>query len=116
MLLTDIQTKLQELDGNVYYGAVDNSRKETKWNYIVFDRQKMSVSTNKTGYSYYFSVHIVRENFIPEGFEKTVIDKMLEIDGMRLASSDGIYDYVTKPNTNIVVEMFSVDFVKPIKG
>lgn len=115
MILNDIKEKLQELDENVFYGMVDDRMRETVWDYIVFERKTMSFNQNKTSVSPYFSVHIVRENYIPEGFELEVIKKVLEIDGMRLTDQDGAYEYVQKPNTNIVVEMFSIDFVKPAK-
>ena len=62
-----------------------------------------------------FSVNIIRENFIPEGLDLAVIEKMLEIPGMRLAGTDMEYAYTAKPNTNVVVEMLSIDFVRPVK-
>lgn len=114
-MLNEIKTKLQEIDDNIFYGMVDDRMKETVWDYIVFNRTVKRQNSNKTGYSDYYSVHVVRENFIPEGLEEAVIDKMLEIEGMRLAGNDGSYTYVPKPNTNVVVEMFSMDFVKAKK-
>lgn len=115
MILETIKNKLLEVDPNVFYGMVDKSMRESAWDYIVFNRRIVKPGKNRTGYSYYFSVNIIRENFIPEGFELTVIDKMLEIDGMRLAEADMEYAYREKPNTNIVVEMLSIDFVRPVK-
>lgn len=115
MILNEIKENLQEIDDNVFYGMVDNSMRETLWNYIVFERKKMTASQNRTGYSSYYSVHIIREEYIPEGLEFSVINKMLEIAGMRLAGSEGTYTYIQKPNTNTVVEMFSVDFVRSMK-
>lgn len=115
MILNDIREKLLEVDQNVFYGMVDNSVRETVWDYIVFERERIAINPNKTGRSYYFTVHIVRENFIPEGLENEVIDKMLEISGMRLADNDPTFDYVPKPNTNVVVEMLSIRFVKPVR-
>ena len=116
MILNEIQTKLKELDEHVFYGMVDNSMQETLWNYIVFNRQKIVENKNKTGYTYYYTVHIIREEWIPEGFEIDVINKMLEINGMRLTGNDPVYSYVPKPNTNIVVEMLSIDFMKAKKA
>lgn len=115
MILDDIKTKLEEIDSKVYYGAVSESVKEKPWNYIVFNRSVMRASQNKTGFSVIYSVHIVREEFIPEGLEEAIIEKMLEINGMRLAGNDCTYDYMTKPNTDMVVEMFSADFVRAKK-
>ena len=116
MILNEIQNKLKELDNNVFYGMVDKSMKETLWNYIVFNRTTMKPNANKNSFSDYFTVHIIREEWIPEGFEIEVINKMSEIDGMRLAGNDAVYTYVQKPNTNIVVEMLSIDFVKAKKA
>ena len=115
MILNELREKLQELDQNVFYGTVSTRMKEALWNYIVFNRAKLRVSQNRTGYSDYYDVHIVREDYIPEGLDKEVIDKVLEIDGMRLASEDGAYTYVRKDNTDNVVEMLSLKFVRARK-
>lgn len=115
VILNDIKEKLLEIDSRVYYGMVDESVRETVWDYIVFNRKPTKVNENKTGYSYYFTVNVIRENFIPEGLDLAVISKMLEIPGMRLAGTDFQYAYVEKPNTNAVVEMLSIDFVKSVK-
>lgn len=115
MILEDIKGKLEQIDKRVYYGAVDEEVKETLWNYIVFNRAKFKASQNKTGYSYYYDVHIVRENFIPEDLEIDVINKILEISGMRLAEDDCLYSYIVKPNTNVVIEMLTIRFVRAKK-
>lgn len=115
MLLEDIQSKLEEVDSLVFYGMADEERIKDDWNYIVFMRKVLSVSDTKNGYSDRFTVAIIRENFIPEGTDMQVIDKMLEISGMRLASSDCPYSYIKKPNTNVVVELLTMEFVKARK-
>lgn len=115
MILNDIKEKLEEIDENVFYGAVDNRMKETLWNYIVFNRVKLSPNQNKTGYTAEYAVHIVREDFIPEGLEEEVIEALKSIKGVRVNSDGGSYDYVTKPSTNTVVEMFSINFYIPRK-
>lgn len=115
MLLEDIQNKLEEIDSNVFYGMADKERITHDWNYIVFMRKSLSVSDTKQSYSDRFTVAIIRENFIPEGLEIQVIEKMLEIKGMRLASPDCNYSYVEKPNTNVVVELLTMEFVKARK-
>ena len=116
MILDEIQKKLKEVDDHVFYGMVDNAMQATFWDYIVFNRTTMKANQNKTGYTDYFTVHIIRENWIPEGFEVDVINKMLEINGMRLAGNDAVYSYVPKPNTNVVIEMLSIDFMKAKKA
>lgn len=115
MVLNKLRDKLKELDENVFYGAVDTRMKEELWNYIVFDRLRLRPAQNRTGYSDYYGVHIVREEYIPEGFDIEVINKVLEIDGMRLADGDGQYNYFVKDNTNNVVEMLSLTFVRARK-
>lgn len=115
MILDDITKKLEQIDPIVFYGAVHSTVKETKWNYIVFNRTVMKPSGNKTGYTDGYSVHIVRENFIPDGLAEEVIEKMLEIAGMCESGNDMQYQYIVKPSTDDVVEMLSIDFVKPRK-
>ena len=115
MILDDITKKLEQIDPIVFYGAVDSTVKDTMWNYIVFNRTVMKPSANKSGFTDGYSVHIVRENFIPEGLAEEVIEKMLEIAGMRESGSDMQYQYIVKPNTDTVIEMLSIDFVKPRK-
>ena len=116
MLLKEIEQKLQELDPNVYYGAAWKHQAETIWDYIVFNRKVIKHSTNKTSDSDYFEVHIVRENYVPEGFDTVVINKVCEIAGVRLAGTDSPFDYMQKPNTNTVCEMLTITFVKARKN
>mgnify|MGYP003291757423 CR=1 FL=1 len=78
MILNEIKEKLEDIDENVFYGAVDSSMKETLWNYIVFNRVKLSPNQNKTGYTAEYAVHIIREEYIPEGLEEEVIDALKE--------------------------------------
>lgn len=115
MILDDIKNKLEEIEPKVYYGMVDGEARETAWNYIVFNRTKLNPSANKTGYSDLYDVHIIRENFIPEGVDLEVIRKMREIDGVKETSEGGTYNYVQKPNTNTVVEMLTLHFVRARK-
>lgn len=115
MILDDIKIKLESVGQRVYYGMVDENVANTVWDYIVFNRVALSASQNRTGFSDYYDVHIVRENFIPEGSDLEVIEKMLEINGMRLASENGTYQYVQKPNTNDIVEMLTLHFVRARK-
>lgn len=116
MFLDDIEAKLLEIDPNVYYGAVDDSQVDTIWDYIVFNRTSIRHSTNHTSNSDFFDVHIVRENYIPDGIEDEVIDKLKELDGIRLAGVDSEFDYAVKPRTNIVVEMMTIHFLRARKA
>lgn len=116
MLLNEIKTKLEEIDPRVYYGMVDRSIRETEWNYIVFNRQPLRITGNGTGYSDYFDVHIIREDYIPEGLYEQVIAKLSEINGVRITGETHDYEYVQKPNTNTVVEMLTLHFVRARKN
>ncbi|MBQ2894110.1 MAG: hypothetical protein IJE92_01170 [Clostridia bacterium] len=116
MILDEIKQRLEEVDPRVYYGMVDESVKDTVWDYIVFNRTKLKASTNRTGYTDGYDVHIIRENFVPEGVDLEIIAKMQSIDGIRLnVNEDGEYNYLQKPNTNIVVEMLTLHFVRARK-
>lgn len=120
MILDDIKKKLEEIDPLVYYGAVPPLTEEEKelssaWNYIVFNRTSIKKSSNGTSYSKYFEVHVVRENFVPEDMDIEVREKMTSIAGMKDAGVDVTFDYITKPNTQEVVEMMTLTFVKARK-
>lgn len=115
MILTDIEAKLKEIDPHTYYGMVSESRAKTVWDYIVFNRTTISHSSNKTAASDRFSVHVIRENYIPDGLEDEIIDKLCALNGVRLAGDDTAFTYVQKPNTDIVVEMMTIFFVRARK-
>lgn len=115
MILSDIEEALKEIDPNVYYGTVDESQRETVWDYTVFNRTKIKRSPNKTSASDCFDVHIVRENYIPEGLDEEVIAKLCALPGVKLSTDDNQFAQVPKPNTNIVVEMLTISFVRARK-
>ena len=48
--------------------------------------------------------------------EINVIKALEEIKGLKLAQDDIEYDYITKKNSGIVVEMAVLAFIQPIKG
>ena len=116
MILNEVKEILERFDENVFYGAVDSRMAETLWNYIVFNRVKLSPSANKTGYTAEYALHIIREDYIPEGLEEEVIEGLKTIKGLRIDGDGGSYDYTTKPSTNTVVEMFSINFYIPRKA
>lgn len=115
MILEEIESKLLDVDPLVFYGKVDESKVTKEWNYIVFMRKSLGVGSQKKEYSDRFVVAVIRENFIPEGIDTVVIDKMCEIPGMRLASPDCPYAYTKKPGTNTVVEVLTMEFVRARK-
>lgn len=117
MILNDILQKLKEVDPVVFYGCVDEDSKDIKdcWNYTVFNRVKLRTAPDKTSFVDVFQVHIVREEYVPEGIDVEVIAKLRSIPGIKLASEDGTYDYTRKPNTGNVVEMLTLTFTRARK-
>ena len=79
-----IREKLEEIDPMVFYGCAGKLDETVLWNYIVFFRDKRTSSENRTSHIVTFHVAVVRENEIPEGLEETVIEKVLELPGVKL--------------------------------
>ena len=115
-MLKEIKQKLEEIDPRVYYGMVDDEVRKTDWNYVVFNRVKLKSTANKTGYSDGFDVHIIREDYIEDGLAEKVIEKMRGINGVRDTGEDSTYNYFQKPNTNVVIEMLTLHFVRARKN
>lgn len=109
-----IKDKLLLIDKNLYYGMIPDNIKIEEWNYLVFSQKKIKKLSN-TDLPWYYSVTIVREDYIPDEIVFDVINKMEEIPGLKLADGDFGYDYTTKGNTDLVVEILSLDFVKSKK-
>lgn len=123
-LLDEINKKLVEFTKEnpeldirlVKYGAVTAGESDIK-NYIVFNRRVTSRSgTSKTDFNKYYEVHLVHEDFIPEDCEFTLINKILEIPGLKLANDDIEYDYAIKSKTKTVVEIATITFTQALKG
>ena len=112
-----IKEKLFEIDEHIYYGMVPDNVEIDEWNYFVFGQQRMKKGgTSDHDLQGYWYVVIVRENFIPDDLVSDVINKLTEISGLRLATGDFQYEYITKGGTNIVVEMLMLTFTKMKKG
>ncbi len=110
-MLNEIEKALKELDSNIYYGMSTHDEL-SNWDYIVFNRKKMKPSSkNLLGFTDYYSITIVRENYIPEGFELKVIEEIEKNTKLKIANNEYMYNYVIKPNTNIVVELLTIDFI-----
>lgn len=116
MILDELKTQLETIETNVFYGIVDNKMMNTLWNYIVFNRNAIKIKDSKTGFTDVYSVTLVRENFIPDGEIDKMIQAITSIPGMRIAGSDGVFNYTEKPGSNTVIELFTIDFVKPRKA
>lgn len=111
-----IKEKLLEIDSNIHYGIIPDQLRIEEWNYFVFGQEKIrKKSTDSKDLNGYWYVTIVREDYIPDDVVFEVIDKLEEIPGLRLAEGDCEYEYVTKGNTNLVVEILKINFTKTKK-
>lgn len=110
-MLKAIESKLYEVADRVYYGAADDADNISLWNYIVFLRDTIRRSETSTGYSDYYTVAIIHENWVPQEMIDAVIDKLETLKGVRLAKTDIEFDYTRKPGTNAVIEVASIPFV-----
>ena len=115
MILNDIKEALETVDPRVFYGMAVTLSDGDLWDYIVFSRVNLKVVPSKTGEAVVYRVAIVREEFVPEDDIQAVVDAMTGIPGMRRRESDSPFEYTKKPNTNTVVELVALDFVKPRK-
>lgn len=114
-MLTEIKESLEALGLPVFYGRAGSLSGDDLWNYLVFFRSTLAPSTNKTGITDTYTVAIVQEEYIDDDLVYKVIDSMCSLPGMRLASGDMPYNYTTKPNTQVVIEVLTLDFVCPKK-
>jgi hypothetical protein len=109
-LLNEIKSLLEEFEIPVYYGR-STHKSQDDWNYIVFNKSKVRKSgSSKIDLNYYYQVHIIQEDYIQEGFELEVIKKILNNTNLRLSDSELVYNYTMKNNTNMVVEMLTIEF------
>lgn len=110
-MLNRIRDKLEEIDNNVFYGGALGLDKSEPWNYIVFGRKSLRSSANRTSYSDVYEVDIVREEYIPEGLDMDVIEKLTNDLPLKLNGDEFQYSYMTKGD-GIVVEILALEFVK----
>ena len=59
---------------------------------------------------------MICENYVPEDEVMKIIQKIGEIPGMNVADKPITYDYTTKGSTDLVVEMATITFVRPVRG
>lgn len=109
-MLQTIEAKLTEVLEPVFYGSAQDVGTAALWNYIVFFRDHTSRNSNNTGYSDYYTVAVVHENWVPVEIVDNIVEKMESISGVRLASRDIEYNYTRKPGTNAVIEIASITF------
>ncbi len=101
----------------VYYGACQEEDLEY-WNYFVFNRKKTMKATNRMDFQTFYEVHIIHEDYIPEGYVEQVVTALeAQGDGAKLkCTADDIeYNYTFKGKTNMVVEIATITLYHPEK-
>ena len=114
-MLKQFETKLREVADLVFYGSADDVANNTLWEYIVFWRDRTARNQNNTGYTDYYSVAFVSENYVPDEKIEAIIEKIETLPGVRLASSDIDFNYIRKPSTNAVIEIATLTFSRARK-
>lgn len=115
-ILGKIQDTLEQFELPAYYGRTFCKEKD-KWNYFVFNRKEFGKNgISKIDFNYYYQVHIIMENYIPEGFEQQIIKAIQENTRLKLRDQPMQFNYTTKNNTDLVIEMLTLEFIKVVKG
>lgn len=114
-ILEQIEQVLQKFGYPVFYGRSFIGSND-KLDYFVFNRQQISRSgKTNNDFTCYYQVHIIMENYIPEGFELDVIDAIQNNTNLKLSTNSMNYQYTTKGNTDTVLELLTITFALPIK-
>ena len=114
-MLQAIESTLREVQEPVFYGSADDVGNAALWNYIVFFRDRRARNQNNTGYTDYFTVAVIHENWVPDEMIEAVIEKVEALPGFRLANTDVVFDYARKPGTNAVIEVATLTFSRARK-
>lgn len=116
--LTDLSAGDVKMEG-VWYGACSEKQLEY-WNYFVFNRWKTSRrNASKIDFQTSYQVHVIHEDYIPEGFVEKVVEALEAPDEsgtkLRATGDDITYNYIFKSNTNMVVEIATITLYHPKK-
>lgn len=123
--ISDILTELSHdaeipMEG-VWYGEC-RAKSLDRWNYFVFNRLKTAKksATTQNDYQTFYQVHIIHEDYIPEGYVERVIEALTAKDTetgikIRPTNDDVTYDYTFKGSTNMVVEIATITVFRPEK-
>lgn len=115
-MLNEVREVLETFEMPVYYGIAQSDDGSSDWNYIVFNRDKLRKNDSRTGYTDVFNVAIIQEEYIEDGLAERVIDAVSAIKGVRPSGEDSLYEYTRKPNTDEVVEMCVIPFIRARKN
>lgn len=114
-ILDEIYTKLKTLNDNVWYGMTEDITNLDELDYLVFFRDYTTYYQEKKSFSDYYTVAIVKENYIPVDYFLQVVEVMESITGMKVSNDNINYDYTKKPNTDVTIEIATINFVKARK-
>lgn len=114
-LLDEIEKKLKEINPNTKYAKLYDFDDLTDYNFLVFGKKGLRKLPDGNSLQNSFFVIIVNENYIEDSTVLSVIDKVQEIPGLRLAAGDFSYEYLRKGKTDFVVETLMLEFSKTLK-
>lgn len=110
-MLEQIKSKLMEIEPKVFYG-VGRYADGDSWDCIVFGRRRRKNAGSSCIQIWFLA--IIKEEFIPEGMEEKVIEKMREL-GLKRTDSEEEYGYFEKSG-ECTVEICTMEFYKSKKG
>lgn len=100
----------------IFYGIKPSNIYLDDWNYLVFGQEHITKSgTNRQDLSTNIYVDIIRENYISDETIFSLIQKIEELNGVKLSSGSHPIDYILKGNTDVVCELMRLTFTKPFK-
>ena len=109
------QSEAVPMEG-VWYGAC-RAQNLPRWNYFVFNRKKTTKSSNRLDFQTFYEIHVIHEDYIPEGYIETVV-RALEARTdvtLKATSDDVVYSYTFKGGTDMVVEVATITIYRPEK-
>lgn len=114
-LLNELKECLLKIDEHVCYGKCsDNYVMEHGWDVIVFNRR----SIRKKNYDIIdtYEVSICRESNIDEDLPIKVIKAIEEDTRLKLDDSEMPFNYIKKDDTDDVIEILTLTFIKARKN
>lgn len=115
-MLNQIKEALEEaFDIPIYYGTSAEATGKNVYDYVVFWRDRMSLKAGSKGdYTDYYSVALVRKNFIPEDEKTKVLDVLRDIPGIK-ETGEVNFDYLVQPGTKLALEVAEYHFISARK-
>lgn len=115
-MLTKIKETLETLDPHVCYGTDRELDGVNVWDYMVFRRVRTNVVTRQKGdTSTYYEIHIIRQDYVPEGEPEKVMAALAQIPGLKPSGEDITYTMVLKSGTKAQLEIATLTMVEARK-